>query len=113
LRWVLFDIGKDTYFMYQGIFDTDFDKYTEDAVSIFTQTGLRTVFENRSHLAMSSSETVPSGSFSFTFFVSHFAFSFNTSERVRRARNSTSAEVGWASAGLAPAFLEARFFPGP
>src|SRR6185503_20689079 len=26
LRWVLFDIGKDTYFMYQGIFDTDFDK---------------------------------------------------------------------------------------
>src|SRR5262249_14661652 len=24
LRWVLFDIGKDTYFMYQGIFDTDF-----------------------------------------------------------------------------------------
>ena len=46
LRWVLFDIGKDTYFMYQGIFDTDFDKYTEDAVAIFTQTGLRTVFEN-------------------------------------------------------------------
>ena len=28
LRWVLFDIGTDTYFMYQGIFDTDFDKYT-------------------------------------------------------------------------------------
>ncbi|MFL5512219.1 MAG: hypothetical protein ACJ8CN_07235 [Gemmatimonadales bacterium] len=46
LRWILFDIGKDTYFMYQGIFDTDFDKYTEDAVSIFTQTGLKTVFEN-------------------------------------------------------------------
>ena len=32
LRWVLFNIGSDTYFMYQGIFDTDFDKYTEDAV---------------------------------------------------------------------------------
>jgi hypothetical protein len=46
LRWVLFDIKGDTYFMYQGIFDTDFDKYTEDAVAIFTQTGLRTVFEN-------------------------------------------------------------------
>ena len=28
LRWVLFNIGSDTYFMYQGIFDTDFDKYT-------------------------------------------------------------------------------------
>ena len=31
LRWVLFPIKGDTYFMYQGIFDTDFDKYTEDA----------------------------------------------------------------------------------
>ncbi len=46
LRWLLFDIGKDTYFMYQGIFDTDFDKYTEDAVAIFGATGLNTVFTN-------------------------------------------------------------------
>ena len=46
LRWVLFDIGKDTYFMYQGIFDTDFDKYTEDAVNLFTLLGINTVFEN-------------------------------------------------------------------
>src|SRR4051794_37097387 len=45
LRWVLFDIGKDKYFMYQGIFDTDFDKYTEDAVALFTKTGIDTVFE--------------------------------------------------------------------
>jgi hypothetical protein len=44
LRWVLFD--NDTRFMYQGIFDTDFDKYTEDAISIFTATGIDTVFEN-------------------------------------------------------------------
>ena len=46
LRWVLFDIGKDTYFMYQGIFDTDFDKYTEDAVALFSSLGVSTVFEN-------------------------------------------------------------------
>jgi hypothetical protein len=46
LRWVVFDIGKDTYFMYQGIFDTDFDKYTEDAVQLFSQSGINTVFEN-------------------------------------------------------------------
>ena len=46
LKWVLFDIGGETYFMYQGIFDTDFDKYTEDAVNIFSMTGLDTVFEN-------------------------------------------------------------------
>jgi len=46
LRWVLFDIGGATYFMYQGIFDTDFDKYTEDAVTLFSATGIDTVFEN-------------------------------------------------------------------
>lgn len=46
LRWVLFDIGEDTYFMYQGIFDTDFDKYTEDAVALFNSYGINTVFEN-------------------------------------------------------------------
>jgi hypothetical protein len=46
LRWVLFDIKGETYFMYQGIFDTDFDKYTEDAVSLFSKYGLDTVFEN-------------------------------------------------------------------
>ena len=44
LRWVLFD--NDTRFMYQGIFDTDFDKYVEDAVELFKKTGIATVFEN-------------------------------------------------------------------
>ncbi|TAL80913.1 MAG: hypothetical protein EPN75_05725 [Beijerinckiaceae bacterium] len=46
LRWLLFPIKGETYFMYQGIFDTDFDKYTEDAVALFGATGLKTVFEN-------------------------------------------------------------------
>ena len=46
LRWLLFPIKGETYFMYQGIFDTDFDKYTEDAVAIFSTSGLTTVFEN-------------------------------------------------------------------
>jgi len=46
LRWVLFDIDRDTYFMYQGIFDTDFDKYLEDAVALFLKTGITTVFVN-------------------------------------------------------------------
>ncbi|MEU0565039.1 hypothetical protein ABZ297_06545 [Nonomuraea sp. NPDC005983] len=44
LRWVLFD--DDTRFMYQGIFDTDFDKYTEDAIALFTKSGVSTAFEN-------------------------------------------------------------------
>jgi hypothetical protein len=46
LRWNLFTIKGETYFQYMGIFDTDFDKYTEDAVGIFGATGLTTVFEN-------------------------------------------------------------------
>ena len=46
LRWVLFDVGSGLHFMYQGIFDTDFDKYLEDAVALFNQTGITTVFVN-------------------------------------------------------------------
>jgi hypothetical protein len=44
LRWLIFD--NDTRFMYQGIFDTDFDKYTEDAIELFKLSGVNTVFEN-------------------------------------------------------------------
>ncbi|MBV8356857.1 MAG: hypothetical protein JO189_02840 [Deltaproteobacteria bacterium] len=43
LRWVLFD--NDTRFMYIGVFDTDFDKYVDDAVMLFKQSGITTVFE--------------------------------------------------------------------
>lgn len=46
LRWQVFPIGQDLYFQYQGIFDTDFDKYTEDAVALFSTTGIDTVFTN-------------------------------------------------------------------
>lgn len=46
LKWLLFPIKGDTYLMYQAIFDTAFDKYTEDAVALFQKTGLTTAFEN-------------------------------------------------------------------
>jgi hypothetical protein len=46
LRWQLFEINGELYFQYQGYFDTDFDKYTEDAVEIFSQSGIATAFEN-------------------------------------------------------------------
>jgi hypothetical protein len=46
LRWVLFDVGSGPQFMYQGIFDTDFDKYLEDAIALFNSTGITTVFVN-------------------------------------------------------------------
>ena len=43
---MLFDVGSGLHFQYQGIFDTDFDKYTEDAVQLFGATGITTVFTN-------------------------------------------------------------------
>ena len=46
LRWVLFDVGFGLHFQYQGIFDTDFDKYTKDAITLFSQSGVTTVFTN-------------------------------------------------------------------
>ena len=46
LRWVLFDVGSGLHFMYQGIFDTDFDKYVDDAIELFNSTGITTVFVN-------------------------------------------------------------------
>ena len=46
LRWILFDVGSGLHFMYQGIFDTDFDKYIEDAIALFNSTGITTVFVN-------------------------------------------------------------------
>jgi hypothetical protein len=59
LRWVLFNIGGETYFMYQGIFDTDFDKYTEDAVALFTSLGVSTTFENLEGFPMDWKTNVP------------------------------------------------------
>jgi hypothetical protein len=57
LRWVLFD--NDTRFMYQGIFDTDFDKYTEDAIALFTLAGINTVFENLEDFPMDWKTNAP------------------------------------------------------
>ena len=45
LRWVVFTIKGEKYLMYQGIFDTDFDKYCEDASFLFGKTGVQATFE--------------------------------------------------------------------
>jgi hypothetical protein len=45
LRWVIFTIKGENYLMYQGIFDTDFDTYCEDASVLFGKTGIRATFE--------------------------------------------------------------------
>src|SRR5215204_3965786 len=34
LRWVLFDIGPDKYFMYKAIFETNFEKSTKNAIQL-------------------------------------------------------------------------------
>lgn len=36
VRWLLFD--NDSRFIYMAIFDTDFDKYAEDVLTLFKQT---------------------------------------------------------------------------
>ena len=46
LRWVLFNVDDNLLFMYQGIFDTDFDTYLDDAIALFLKTGITTVFVN-------------------------------------------------------------------
>ena len=53
LRWVLFDVGSGLHFQYQGIFDTDFDKYTEDAVAA--------VQRDRHHDGVHQSRRIPGG----------------------------------------------------
>jgi hypothetical protein len=45
LKWLIFEINGEKYFMYQGIFDTDFDKYCEDASALFGQSGIQSAFE--------------------------------------------------------------------
>jgi len=45
LRWVVFNIKGEKYLMYQGIFDTDFDKYCEDASVLFGKSGIHSAFE--------------------------------------------------------------------
>jgi hypothetical protein len=45
LKWLVFKINGESYFMYQGIFDTDFDKYCEDASVLFGKTGIQSAFE--------------------------------------------------------------------
>jgi hypothetical protein len=59
LRWVMFDVGSGLHFMYQGIFDTDFDKYIEDAVALFLKTGITTVFVNLEDWPEDWRENVP------------------------------------------------------
>ena len=59
LRWILFPIGNDLYFMYQGIFDTDFDKYLDDAVQLFLSTGITTTFVNLEGWPEDWKENVP------------------------------------------------------
>ncbi len=90
LRWVLFHIGNDTYFMYQGIFDTDFDKYTEDAITLFKQTGVDTVFENLEGFPMDWKTNTPAfvkfvRDHQCTSFLEYGEYPFVTAEEVKKA----------------------------
>ncbi len=61
--------------MYQGIFDTDFDKYTEDAVHLFKATGVDTIFEKLEGFPTDWKTNAPSDSSSSSATTSVRAFS--------------------------------------
>lgn len=90
LRWVLFDVGSGLHFMYQGIFDTDFDKYVEDAIELFCSTGITTVFVNFEDFPEDWKTNVPAVA---KFFRDHQApsfleygeYPFVTSDEVKKA----------------------------
>jgi hypothetical protein len=96
LRWVLFPIDGVTYFMYQGIFDTDFDKYTEDAVALFMGAGLNTVFENLEGFP-TDWNTNPEGFIKFVrahqcpSFLEYGEYPFVSADEIKKALNVKSA----------------------
>ena len=46
LRWATMSLEGAPYFLFQGIFDSDVDRYIEDGVALFTRGGLTTAFVN-------------------------------------------------------------------
>jgi hypothetical protein len=96
LRWILFPINGKTYFMYQGIFDTDFDKYTEDAVALFGAAGVRTVFENLEGFPMDW-QTNPEGFVKFVrehqcpSFLEYGEYPYVSADEIKRALNLKNA----------------------
>jgi hypothetical protein len=90
LRWVLFNIGGETYFMYQGIFDTDFDKYTEDAVALFTSLGVSTTFENLEGFPMDWKTNAPAfvkfvREHQYPSFLEYGEYPFVTADEIKKA----------------------------
>ena len=73
--------------MYQGIFDTDFDKYTEDAVTLFGITGIATVFENLEGFPMDW-QTNPGAFVSLFAIINARAFSSTRNIRMRAPTKS-------------------------
>ena len=94
LRWVLFD--NDTRFMYQGIFDTDFDKYTDDAIALFMKAGVETVFENLEGFPMDW-KTNPDGFIKFVrdhqcpSFIEYGEYPYFTADEIKKALRIQSA----------------------
>jgi hypothetical protein len=99
LRWVLFPIKGETYFMYQGIFDTDFDKYTDDAVALFTNLGVKTVFENLEGFPMDWQTNAPAfikfvRDHHYPSFLEYGEYPFVSADDIKKALNIKSAFSG-------------------
>jgi hypothetical protein len=99
LRWVLFPNKGETYFMYQGIFDTDFDKYTDDAVALFTNLGVKTVFENLEGFPMDWQTNAPAfikfvRDHHYPSFLEYGEYPFVSADEIKKALNIKSAFSG-------------------
>jgi hypothetical protein len=85
--------------MYQGIFDTDFDKYTEDAVALFTSLEVSTTFENLEGFPMDW-KTNASGFVKFVrehqcpSFLEYGEYPFVTADEIKKALKVKAALAG-------------------
>ena len=85
--------------MYQGIFDTDFDKYTEDAVALFTSLGVNTVFENLEGFPMDWKTNAPAfvkfvREHQYPSFLEYGEYPFVTADEIKKALKVKAALAG-------------------
>ena len=90
LRWIIFNICDDAYFMFQAIFDTDIDKYIEDGVAIFTRGGFTTVFVNLEAFPEDWKTNVPAcikyvRDHNFPSFLEYGEYPYVTADEIKRA----------------------------
>lgn len=89
-KWVLLSISDETYFLYQSVFDGDFDTYSENAAALFAAAGIDGLFENLEGLP-ADWKTNPGSFIEFVrdhhwpSFLEYCEYSYVSSAEIRRA----------------------------